>query len=144
MEGLGRLFNAVPSATTTATPVSLQDAAAVTIFLYGATSGNATIQQLTAISGGTAVNFDGSDAAHGSGITRYFTWAAGVWTLRTQAAAATITAVTGGLAAVHISASSLSDGFKYVSASHASGSFLVVLHDLEVQRKASNLRSPIL
>lgn len=135
MEALGRLCNAIPSATTTATPIYLGDATAVSIWLYGATSGNATITQLTAPSGGSSQNY--------AGITRYYTWAAGVWTKRTQAAAATVTAVTGGLLYVSIDAASLADGYKYVAASHASGSFLVMTHDLEIQRTPANLRSTI-
>lgn len=143
MYGLGRLYNAMTSATTAATPWSMIDCATVTIFAIGATSGNATIQQLTAASGGTAVNYDGSDAAHGAGITKYYRWNNGLWTAVTQAAAATFTCGTGGLAACEINEESLSDGYKYLSVSHGTASFVVVQGALEVQRYAPNLRSNI-
>lgn len=132
MEALGRLFNAGTSATTANTRFSLVDAAGVTIFLIGATSGNATIQEHNAASGGTSQNF--------AGITRYWTQNNGVWTAVTQAAAATVTAATGGLLAVEIDGTSLSDGFTHISASHASGSFVVVTRDLLTQRWPANLR----
>lgn len=140
MQGLGRLFNASTSATTTATPVSLVDATAVTIFGIGATSGAITITELTAPSGGTSQSYDGA-AGHGAGVTVYYTWAAGVWTRRTQAAAATVTMVTGGLIAIPIDAAQLADGFKYVAASHSAASFILLTHDLEFGRKPANLRS---
>lgn len=132
MEGLGRLFNLATSATTAGTRVNLENARGVTFVLIGATSGNATISEQNAASGGTSQNL--------AAITRYYTQASGVWTKVTQAAAATVTAVTGGLLAVYVPASALSDGFKYVSISHASGSFVYVLHDLDVQRAPANLK----
>lgn len=143
IKALGNTVNLATSATTTATPVSLVDADGITIVCIGATSGNVTIQQLTAASGGTAVNYDGSDSAHGDGITEYYRWNAGTWTRVTQAAAATATCGTGGLLVIEIEASNLSDGYKYVSASHASGSFVYVLRDLRVKRVPTNLRSNI-
>lgn len=133
MEGLGRLFNLATSATTAKTRVNLENARGVTFVLIGATSGNATINECNAASGGTEQAL--------AVITRYYTQASGVWTKVTQAAASTVTAVTGGLLAVYISASSLSDGFKYVDATHASGSFVYILHDLDVQRKPANLKA---
>lgn len=133
MEGLGRAFNLATSATTSAVRVNLENARGVTFVLIGATSGNATIQEHNAATSGTSANL--------AVITRYYTQASGVWTKVTQAAAATITAVTGGLAAVYISAASLSDGYKWVSASHASGSFVYILHDLDVQRAPASLKA---
>jgi hypothetical protein len=62
-----------------------------------------------------------------------------VWTRVTQAAAATVTAATGGLLAVYIDGTQLSDGFTFLAASHATGSFVYVLHDVEVQRAPANL-----
>lgn len=131
LEGLGRAFNLGTSATTTATRFNLKNYAGVTFVLIGATSGNATFQEANAASGGTAQNL--------SKITRYYTQNNGVWTKVTQAAAATITAATGGLAAVYIDGTQLSDGFTYVTGSHATGSFVVILHDVEVQRAPANL-----
>jgi hypothetical protein len=74
-------------------------------------------------------------------ITRYYTQASGVWTKVTQAAGSTVTAVTGGLLAVYIGAAQLTDGFKYLDATHASGSFVYVIHDLDVQRAPANLKA---
>jgi hypothetical protein len=133
MEGLGRLFNLATSATTSAVRVNLENARGVTFVLIGATSGNATITEANAASGGTSQNL--------AVVTRYWTQNNGLWTLVTQAAAATVTAATGGLLAVYIGAVKLSDGFKYAAISHASGSFVYVIHDLDVQRKPSNLKA---
>lgn len=132
MEALGRLFNAGTSATTANTRFGMADSPAVTILLIGATSGNATIQEHSAASGGTSQNL--------ATVTRYWRQNNGVWTLVTQAAAATVTAGTGGLLAVEIEATKLSDGFTHISASHASGSFVVLPHDLKTQRTPANLR----
>lgn len=133
MEALGREFNLATSATTAAVRVNLESARGVTFVLIGATSGNATIQEHNAASSGTSQNL--------AVVTRYYTQASGVWTKVTQAAAATVTAVTGGLLAVYVPAKALSDGFKYVSISHASGSFVYVIHDLAVQRTPANLKA---
>jgi len=133
MKGLGRAFNLATSATTAKTRVNLENCAGVTFVLIGATSGNATINECNAASGGTEQAL--------AVVTEYHTQASGVWTKVTQAAASTVTAATGGLLAVYISASSLSDGFKYLDATHASGSFVYILHDLDVQRKPENLKA---
>lgn len=130
---LGRTVDLATSATTANGRVPLRHAGGVLIVLIGATSGNATIQEHNAASGGTSQNL--------AAITEYWTKASGVWTRVTQAAAATITAVTGGLAAVFIPQGALSDGFTHISASHASGSFVYILGDLDVQRKPANLPS---
>lgn len=129
---LGRGYNLATSATTTALRVSLRDCAGIGFVLIGATSGNATFQEANAASGGTAQNL--------ATITTYWTQNNGVWTRVTQAAAATITAATGGLAYVYIPQGALSDGFSYLTASHASGSFVYILGDLDVGRKPENLR----
>lgn len=131
MYALGREFNALTSATTAKTRVALRDCGGVTIFLFGATSGDATIYQYTAASGGTETAF--------ANITKYWRQNNGVWTAVTQAAAGTITAGTGGLAAVEMDAQDLADGYTHIGASHASGSFLIVTRDLHVQRNPVNL-----
>lgn len=133
--GLGRQFNVATSATTAAVRVRMHDAGAISFVLIGATSGAATIQEANAASGGTAQDL--------AVITEYFTQAAGVWTRRTQAAAATVTAVTGGLLVVEIRAEQLSDGFKWLTASHASGSFVAIAYDLAVQRAPAALATAI-
>lgn len=133
MEGLGRVFNLATSATTSKTRVNLRDARGITFVLIGATSGNATVREANAASGGTEQDL--------ACVTRYYTQNNGVWTKVTQAAAATVTAATGGLLAVFVPATALSDGFEYVTITHASGSFVYVLHDLDVQRAPANLRA---
>lgn len=129
---LGRTLNLATSATTAALRVSLKDCSGIGFALIGATSGAATIQEANAASGGTAQDL--------AVITTYWRQASGVWTKVTQAAGATFTAGTGGLAYVFIPQGALSDGFKYLTASHASGSFVYILGDLDVQRAPVNLR----
>jgi len=133
MEGLGRLFNLATSATTSEARVNLKNAAGVTFVLIGATSGDATIEEHDAATSG-----DSNDLAV---ITRYHRQNNGLWTAVTQAAAATFTAGTGGLAACYIPATALSAGYKWVSATHASGSFVYVIHDLNVQRDPASLQA---
>jgi len=130
---LGRTHNAFTSATTAKVRASLRDCSGVMIYLIGATSGAATIREANAASGGTEQDL--------AVVTEYFTQASGVWTRVTQAAAATVTAVTGGLLAVWIPQGALSDGYSYICATHASGSFVGILGDLNVARKPANLRN---
>lgn len=134
---LGRLLNATSSVTTTAKRVNLRDCSGVLFLVVGATAATAvTIQEANAASGGTAQNL--------ATITEYWTQAAtgGVWTRVTQAAAATATTVAaaGAVLAVYIPQGALSDGFSYLTASHATGTIVYVLSDLDVQRWPSNLR----
>jgi hypothetical protein len=129
-EGLGDLFNLATSATTSKVRANLKNATGITIVLLAA-SGVATIREANAASGGTEQDL--------AVITKYYTQANGVWTKVPQAAAATVTAVTGGLLAVYVPAIALSDGFAYICASHASGSFVYVIHGLQVKRDPANL-----
>ena len=133
MDALGRLFNAATSATTTATPFGLKDAGGATIVLIGATSGNATIQE--------AQDSAGTGAQNLAVFTKYYRQNAGVWTKVTQAAAATVTAGTGGLLVAEVDATQLSDGFTHITCSHSAGSFVILPRDLTVQRKPENLRA---
>jgi hypothetical protein len=133
MDALGRLFNAATSATTAATPFGLKDAGGATIILIGATSGAATLQE--------AQDSAGTGAQNLACITKYYRQASGVWTKVTQAAAATVTAGTGGLLVFEVEGSQLSDTYTHITVSHASGSFVILPRDLTVQRKPENLRS---
>lgn len=134
MHGLGRLFNLATSATTAKVRVNLENAAGVTFVLIGATSGDATINECNAASGGTEQALARTLAYH--------TQASGLWTARTGGVGTgVVTAQTGGLLAVYVDSTWLSDGFKYVDATHASGSFVYVIHDLKVQRKPANLKA---
>src|ERR1044072_9447785 len=130
---LGRLFDLATSATTSNARGPLRSASGVTFVLIGATAGNATIQEHNAATSGTSQNL--------ATITEYWTKASGVWTRVTQAAAATVTAATGGLLAVFVPAGALSDGFTHVSISHASGSFVYLLSALKVGGTPANLAS---
>lgn len=127
-------MNFATSATTSAVRVNLRQATGVAFVLIGATSGNATITEATAASGGTSQSL-------AAGITEYWTQNNGVWTRVTQAAAATFTAATGGLAVAWVPGGILSSGFTYAACSHASGSFVYVLADIFPERWLSNLAS---
>ncbi|MFD9256934.1 hypothetical protein [Streptomyces sp. NPDC059538] len=133
MDALGRLFNAATSATTAATPFGLKDAGGATIILIGATSGNATIQE--------AQDSAGTGAQNLAVFTKYYRQNSGVWAKVTQAAAATVTAGTGGLLVAEVEASQLSDGFTHITCSHASGSFVILPRDLNTKRRPENLRA---
>jgi hypothetical protein len=128
---LGRAVNLATSATTAKVRVNLRQTSGVLFVLIGATSGAATIREANAASGGTEQDL--------AVITEYWTQASGVWTRVTQAAAATVTAAAGGLLAVWIPQGALSDGFAYLCATHASGSFVYVLGDVGPGRKPANL-----
>jgi hypothetical protein len=130
MEGLGRLYNARLSTTTAALTVSLKDCGGVTIFGTATSSGDVTFTQRTAADAG------GSSLAYQ--VTRWYGQTSGVWALTTQAADDAF-AMNVTLWAVEISAASLADGYKYVTASAAAGTLLLVQHDLNVQRKPANL-----
>jgi hypothetical protein len=130
--GLGDKFNLVTSATTSLVRANMKNASGVTVVLIGATSGAMTLQEANAASGGTIQNV-------ANGVTEYFTQNNGVWTRVTQAAAATCTAATGGLLAVFFPAIQLSAGFSWIAATHASGSFVYILHDLQLRRDPPNL-----
>ena len=132
--GLGDLFNLATSATTGVVRANLQNATGVTIVLIGATSGAATLTECNAASGGTSQNV-------ANGVTEYFTQNNGLWTRVTQAAAATVTAATGGLLTVYFPAVQLTKGFTYIAASHASGSFVYILHGLELRRDPPSLKA---
>ena len=119
--GLGDLFQLATSATTGVVRVNLQNYTGITFVLIGATSGAATITECNAATGGTSQNI-------ANGVTEYFTQNNGLWTRVTQAAAATVTAATGGLLSVYFPAVQLTKGFSYMAISHASGSFVYILH----------------
>jgi hypothetical protein len=147
MYALGRLHNAISSPTTTAKYTSMQDAATLTIYAVGASGAtNLTVTVAKDAAGTSPLNYDGA-AGHGDGITLYWqqVGSTGLWTSTAQAAANTAptTSGTGDILVVEINEEQLPDGYKYVAASHASATCVMVLADLEVKRRPSNLRSPI-
>lgn len=138
---LGRTHNATVTVTTAVKRVSLRDAAGVMIYLTNSTGATAmTILECNAASGGT------SQACPGIPIgTSYWTQAsgAGVWTANLTTVASQITTSINGAGALHaiyVPGGALSDGFSYVTASHATGTMVLVLADLNVQRTPANLR----
>lgn len=134
MFALGRLYNVFNQAASGTTRVNLRAATGVTLICTGAaTSGNVTVQECNAATGGTAQNL--------ARITAYWTQTNGVWTRVTQAAAATFPMTAAGISVAEIDTAMLSDGFSYISASHATANTQVlhVLHDLEVQRNPTFL-----
>lgn len=137
-QALGDLFNLATSATTAKTRVNLKNATGVTLVLIGATSADATVNECNAASGGT------EQLVGGGATLTYYTQASGVWTKRTgTASASTFTGQTGGLAACYIPAVLLSAGFSYVDVTHSAGSFVYILHGLQVKRDPVNLVSVV-
>jgi hypothetical protein len=138
---LGRTLNATVSVTTAVKRVSLRDCAGV-LFLMTNSSGTTpmTITEANAASGGT------SQACPGIPVgTTYWTQATGtgVWTANVTTVASQITttiAAVGALHAIYVPQGALSDGFSYLAASHATGTIVYIMGDLDVQRRATNLR----
>lgn len=138
---LGRTFNATVSVTTAVKRVSLRDAAGCLILLTNSSGASAmTILEANAATGGT------SQACPGLPIgTTYWTQATGtgVWTANVTTVASQITTSINAVGALHafwVSQGALSDGFGYLTASHATGTMIMVLGDLDVQRRPNNLR----
>ena len=131
-KGLGDKFNLATSATTAAVRVNMKNASGITIVLIGTTSAQMTLQEANAASGGTIQSVQ-------TGFTEYFTQNNGVWTRVPQGAAATATAVAGGLLAVYFAAVNLSAGFQYIAATVSAGSFVYILHELQLRRFPENM-----
>ena len=137
----GRLINSTASVTTAAKRVSLRNASGCLIYLVGSTGATAmTITEANAATGGT------SQACPGIAIgTQYWTQATGtgVWTLTATTVASQITtsiAAAGAMHAIWVPGGALSDGFSYIAASHATGTMIMNLMDLGVQRKPASLQ----
>jgi len=129
------------SVTTSVKRVNLRDAAGVLIILVNSTGTTPmTILESNAATGGT------NQACPGIPIgTTYYTQAvgAGVWTSNLTTVASQITTSINGAGALHaiyVPAGALSDGFSYINMSHATGTGLLILGDLNVQRAVTNLR----
>jgi hypothetical protein len=130
MEGLGRLINVIPIATSKA--FTLAGASAVTFVVTGNDTWTLT----------KASSFAGS-YTNLAVITRTYTSTAtdgtAAWVLATQAAAATVVQTTG-MTAFTVFGSQLSDPSDYLKVTvGASGLTTAILHDLTVQRKPANL-----
>lgn len=135
---LGRTYNALSSVTTAARRVSLRDCSGVGFLVVGASGATTvTISEANAASGGTSQTL--------AGTFSYWTMAAGAGTWTAGAGGVNGTSINtiaaaGALLYVWIPQGALSDGFSYLAASHATGTIVYVLGDLDVQRKPVNLR----
>jgi hypothetical protein len=136
---LGRVFNATASVTTSAKRASLRDCAGIGFLLVNASdTSTATITEANAASGGTSQTL--------AGTFPYWTQAAtgGVWIAGVGGVNGTSLATVANTAAllyVYIPQGALSDGFSYLACSHANATSLYIMGDLDVQRRATNLRN---
>lgn len=135
---LGRTYNLLSSLTTSARRVSLRDASGIGFLIVGASAATtATITEATAASGGTSQTLPGT--------FQYWTMAAssGVWTAGAGGVNGTsinTIASTSAALYVYVRQGDLSDGFSYAACSHATGTSVYILGDLDVQRRPTNLR----
>jgi hypothetical protein len=139
MEGLGRLFNVVPTAA--GAWVSLRHAAAVTFVCTG--SDTFTLNEATdsAGSGAQALTVI-THRYYSSGAVGQTAWARNPASGEATAASAVVS--TDATFAIHVSANSLSDGFSHVRLAVAgSGLVRAILHDLNMQRSPEYLPVPV-
>lgn len=159
MEGLGRLFNVsqivapvdINGTGATGNRMHLIGASAVTFLVSLAAGANATVIDLRehdAATGGTSQDLDVVDRCYKQSEATLD--GDETWTLVTQVAASEVT--TGGalqeLWAIHVDASTLSDGFEWISVDLSdpgaaeAASVVAILHDLTVQRDPAALVNP--
>lgn len=135
MDGLGRVFNVLLVADGVWVPMNRS--AAVSFVCYLGAGDTFTIQEATALAGTGNTDLVAIDHYYTSdGI-------GGVWTKRTQTAAATmVLAGTAGLdcGVFTITGADLSDGFTHLNCtSTGDGTVVAILHDLYVARAPQNL-----
>jgi hypothetical protein len=134
---LGRVFNLASSITTGAKRVSLKDCSGIGFVVAGASAATTlTITEANAATGGTSQTL--------AGTFDYWTQAAtgGVWTKGVGGVNGTsinTVAAAGALLYVFIPQGALSDGFSYLAASHATGTIVYVMGDLDAQRRPVNI-----
>lgn len=131
MQGLGRLFNAVPIAA--GVGLAMRDCSAMTFICTGNDTFTLTV----------ASTFGGSYATPGSIITQTYTNTStngtAAWVKATQSAANTVVIASGSVAFT-VFGSQLADPKCYVKVSAgASGLVTALAHDLTVQRGPANL-----
>ena len=141
IQGLGNRFNLGVSATTQKNRYNMRDCDVVGILMVGATStANLTLNECNAATGGTEQAL--------AVITTYWTQASATapaaWTKVTQAAASTVPGINGGVTYFEVSGVSMSDGFKYLDATHANATMVFILNGLDVRRSPENLVSAVL
>jgi hypothetical protein len=125
---LGDVFQLGTSETTTATRFNMRYATGCTIVALTSTSGNVTVQESNAASGGT-------NQTVATLPSEYFTQNNGVWTRVTST---TYTCAAGGLLAVYFAAVNFSSGFNYIGASHSAAHFALIFTGLESRRDPPN------
>jgi len=138
MEALGRTVNAQYLMDDRYVSLKNCQSVAFLCYLTGAAGDTYTLVE--------AQDASGSGAQNLATVTRYHTNTGNgsdAWTLRTQAAAATVTtaaAATQNCAWFEVDGAELSDGFDYVKVtSTGAGIVIAVQHGLDVQRKPGNL-----
>jgi hypothetical protein len=138
MEGLGRLYNLLP--TGDGVYVSLKQATGVAFLCVGANAETFTLAE--------AKDAAGTGAQNLATITRYYSnsaaAAATAWVKEAIAAGAVVTTTTAKpVAVIEIQADELSDDYSYVKVTSSStGTVVGILHDLNVQRAPANLVAP--
>ena len=138
---LGRTMNFTASVTTTAKRISVRDCSGIGFLVVNASGATTlTINEANAASGGTSQLLAGGNAV----TLTYWTQAAtgGVWTAGSGGVNGTsITTVNNASALLYVFVpqGALSDGFNYLSASHATGTIIYVQGDLNVMRTPTNL-----
>lgn len=130
-ELLGQV-NLATSATTAALRFNMKDSAGLTIVVIGASAGAVTITEANANTGGTSQTIPYRPY--------YYEQTSGTWSARLLAGSNGTVTLAQSLTAIYIPPGALSDGFKWIAASHASGSFVYISEGL-VQRKPANLRA---
>lgn len=132
MEGLGRVINVMPIATTRA--INLRRAAGITFVCTGADTFTLTV----------APSFAGAYVTPGAIIDHYYqavgTTGTTAWTRVAQTAADNVVQGGANTTVIEVSANSLPDTYVYIKCTaSAAGLVMAITHDLEVQRKPINL-----
>src|SRR5258707_15267407 len=141
MMGIGRLYNLGGSATTQKNRYNMRDADMIGVLMVGSTgTTNLALNECNAATGGTEQGL--------AVITQYWTQASATapaaWTRVTQAAASTVPGINGGVTYFEVSGVSMSDGFKYLDATHANATMVFVPNGLDVRRAPESLVSAVL
>jgi len=132
-EGLGRLFNLVPTAEDVA--INLANGAAVTFVCNGANAEMFTVVE--SVAGGSPANLAAIDHYYKGAAVGATTWTKDA----APTSAAVVTTTTAApVAVVTVRGEQLSDGKTHVEIqASASGTVFAILHDLVVQRDPANL-----
>lgn len=140
MKGLGRVLNVVGNAS--GVGIKLKDATAVTFVTYesdGSTIATITQRDSSGVNGEVPLVCSAyPHKAPGAG---------GTWTAMSNTAASSIDLdddTTNNCMVFTVDATMLADGYDTVEVTTDGGSCVAILHDLTVQRKPTNLASPVL